>query len=523
MEESQLALSSLQDLETGQRGYLITHDSAFLQPYEAGRKEVWTHMDELARLTSDNPTQQVNLETLRDLAVKRVNRAADMLVLGQRSPASKELSQGMAEGRRIMDAFRAQCKVLMDEEGRLLKKRQDDLAITQNISSVLIALLCIVGAGVLFWTGRTVQQFVSAEEASKKEIEKIAALLDVNEDPIFVRDTNNKITYWNKGAETTYGYTQQEALGKSPYELLQTEFPTTVSRIDEELAAKSRWEGQLEHKTKEGRKLFIASRWLKQNDNSILEANRNVTDRVEREQKLKVLTAQLTRSNEDLQQFAYVASHDLQEPLRAVIGFMTLLNKRLEGKLQDEEKEWLGHAVDGAQRMRTLVNDLLTFSRVDSQGQPLEAGVDLNAVVKVAINNLSTLVEECGAVIEYDKLPRVTGDKGQLAQLMQNLIGNGLKYRSPDRKPAIKIESRSESGRQIVSVADNGIGFDMAHSKRIFVIFQRLHSRADHPGTGIGLALCKRIVERHKGEIWCDSKVGEGSTFFVSLPQEKGT
>ena len=242
--------------------------------------------------------------------------------------------------------------------------------------------------------------------------------------------------------------------------------------------------------------------------------DRTAEKRVERE--LLQKTNDLLRSNRDLEQFAYVASHDLQEPLRMVTSYTQLLARRYEGQLSEEADNFSRFAVDGALRMQALINALLTYSRIETRGWPLietETGVALDH----ALENLSPAVRESGAVIERGSLPRVVGDPVQIMQLFQNLVGNALKFRTPDRPPRITIRAEKEGEFYIFSFSDNGIGIDPQYFERIFTIFQRLHTKEEYPRTGIGLALCKRIVERHGGSIGVRSVPGEGSIFFFTL------
>jgi PAS domain S-box-containing protein len=225
---------------------------------------------------------------------------------------------------------------------------------------------------------------------------------------------------------------------------------------------------------------------------------------------------ELRRSNEELQQFAYVASHDLQEPLRMITSYLQLLNDRYADRLDDEAREFIDFAVDGAVRMKALISDLLTHSRVQTN-QELFAAVDMNAVVQRAQQDLANKIKETGAVIEIAPLPTVTGNFSMLAQLMQNLLSNALKFRSEDT-PKITIGVERKLNNWVFTVRDNGIGIDLKHAKRIFIIFQRLHSRSKYTGTGIGLAICKKVVERHNGSIWVESGKGEGATFYFTLP-----
>ena len=233
------------------------------------------------------------------------------------------------------------------------------------------------------------------------------------------------------------------------------------------------------------------------------------------EEELNRTLAELERSNADLAQFAYIASHDLQEPLRGVTGCVTLLEKRYAAQLDAGAKELIQHAVSSTSRMQTLINDLLAFSRVGTHGRPFEA-TDCNLTLRLALSNLSTTLEERGALVSSDPLPTVSADPVQLTQVFQNLVGNGVKF-CERRPPRIHVSARCEEGTWVFSVQDNGIGIDRQYWDRIFVLFQRLHARSEYAGTGIGLAICKRIVERHGGRIWVESELGKGSTFSFTL------
>jgi light-regulated signal transduction histidine kinase (bacteriophytochrome) len=235
------------------------------------------------------------------------------------------------------------------------------------------------------------------------------------------------------------------------------------------------------------------------------------------EQQLVQYAGELARSNAELEQFAYVASHDLQEPLRMVASFTQLLAQRYRGQLDKDADEFIGFAVDGATRMQSLVNDLLAYSRVGTRDKPF-APTDGGAVLQMALDNLAKSVEESGAVITYDPLPAVPGDEVQLTQLFQNLIGNAIKFRGRET-PRIHVSAEKQGPQWIFAVRDNGIGIAPEQQERIFMIFQRLHRRSEYPGTGIGLAICKKIVERHGGHIWVASKARDGATFYFSLTE----
>jgi light-regulated signal transduction histidine kinase (bacteriophytochrome) len=245
---------------------------------------------------------------------------------------------------------------------------------------------------------------------------------------------------------------------------------------------------------------------------------RDITERKRAEESLKEKTEELARSNRDLEQFAYVASHDLQEPLRMVTNYVQLLARRYKSKLDPDADDFINFAVDGAIRMWRLINDLLTYSRVGTQNKGLKS-TDCETVLKHSLDNLKIAIEENEAIITHDSLPTVMGDHLQLGQLFQNLIGNAIKFRG-EEPPRIHISASRNGGGWTFSVRDNGIGIAPEYAERIFVIFQRLHNREEYPGTGIGLAICKKIVERHGGCIWAESEVGKGTTFYFTLPME---
>ena len=236
----------------------------------------------------------------------------------------------------------------------------------------------------------------------------------------------------------------------------------------------------------------------------------------ERTGELKQRTDELARSNAELEQFAYIASHDLQEPLRMVSSYVQLLARRYQGKLDPDADEFIGYATDGAARMQRLINDLLAYSRVGTRGKAFEE-VNLTASLAQALENLQLRIKEKNATVTYGLLPTVYGDGGQLAQVFQNLIDNAIKFNTGEA-PRIDISARVEGTEYICSVKDNGIGIAPEYIDRLFVLFQRLHTRKEYPGTGLGLAICKRIVERHGGRIWVESELDKGSTFYFTIP-----
>ncbi|MGF7117653.1 PAS domain S-box protein [Methanobacterium oryzae] len=245
----------------------------------------------------------------------------------------------------------------------------------------------------------------------------------------------------------------------------------------------------------------------------------DITERKENEKQLTNLLADLRRSNDELRQFAYVSSHDLQEPLRTIASFTQLLEMRYKGKFDSDADEFIVYIVDAAKRMKQQIQDLLEYSRVETQGNEF-IEVDSNYILNQAINNLRNSIDENNAIITYDPLPYVIADSDQLMRVFQNLVGNSIKYRKTDEDPKIHISALEdlENSEYVFSVQDNGIGIEKEYFDRIFRIFQRLHTRVKYQGTGIGLSVVKKVIERHNGQVWVESEYGVGSTFYFSLP-----
>ena len=247
----------------------------------------------------------------------------------------------------------------------------------------------------------------------------------------------------------------------------------------------------------------------------IIGTTQDITERAKLEESLARRTEDLMLSNRELEQFAWFASHDLQEPLRMISTFMGLLKSKYQDKLGKDAQEYIAFAIDGAVRMKALVNDILSYARVDAKRRELEP-IDLNLALKSALESMQISIESSRAEITAESLPMVLGDSVQLAQIFLNLVGNSIKYRGSD-PPKIHISSQKKGKQWLIAVRDNGIGFEMQFADTIFDIFRRLHGRTEYPGTGIGLALCKKIVERHGGRIWAESALGKGSTFYFTL------
>ncbi|HKA53104.1 MAG TPA: PAS domain S-box protein [Candidatus Binatia bacterium] len=373
---------------------------------------------------------------------------------------------------------------------------------------------------IMGWYGTTtdIHDRKQAEEGLRQQAE----IIDHTHDAVLASDLDGLVLSWNKGAERLFGYTAEEMIGQSVLLLfpadLRAQFPTLVM-------APLRAQGQHEMETrqirKSGEECYIhlslsLRRDQRGNPMGIIGYGIDITARKQAEEALREQAAELQRSNEELQQFAYVASHDLQEPLRMVAAFVDLLARRYQGHLDKEAAEFIGYALDGARRMKALIDDLLAYSRVGTRREPF-VPVDCEKVLEETLQGLRLAVEESGAVITHDPLPVVHAGKLELGLLLQNLLSNALKFRNA-APPRVHLSAQQRGTEWLFSVRDHGIGIDPQHAERIFIIFQRLHTREEYPGTGIGLAICKKIVDRHGGRVWVESTLGRGATFFFTLP-----
>jgi PAS domain S-box-containing protein len=369
-----------------------------------------------------------------------------------------------------------------------------------------------------------------AEEALREERDRAQTYLDVAGVIILAIDVNQRITLINQAGYELLGQPEDQILGKNWFDTFLPERlrPQVKSVFDELVTGKAEpveyFENPVLCSTGDERLIAWHNRVIRDVEGNItgtLSSGEDITERVRAERSLRLTMADLERSNRELEQFAYVASHDLQEPLRMVSSYTQLLARRYSDQLDQDAHEFIGYAVDGAERMQRLIRDLLAYSRVGTRGKPFEE-TDCPRVFDRVLNNLQLLIDDTGAVITSDRLPTVMADESQMIELFQNLLDNAMTFHG-QTPPRIHVGAQRQEDEWLFSVSDNGIGIDPEYHDRIFVIFQRLHARGEYPGTGIGLAVCKRIVERHGGRIWVDSQLGEGATFYFTIPDREAT
>ena len=420
----------------------------------------------------------------------------------------------------------------------------------------ILTVSSIVIFSILIWLNARSLFRMDAERRHAER--KFEELLQAAPDAMVIVNKDGNIVLVNSQAETLFGYQQEEMLGQRVEMLMPKRYRNIHKQHRKgyftELQVRSMGQGpDLYGQRKDDSQFPIAvslSPLVTEKGTLVTAAIRDITERKQVEEALarqaEELTrqaAELTRSNSELSQFAYVASHDLQEPLRAIAGCVQLLQHRFQSELDSRTQELIFHTVDGVTRMQSLIDDLLTLSRLGARGEPFQY-INSSAALGRAVANLQISIAESGALVTQDPLPEVMADPMQLMQLFQNLIGNAIKFRR-DEIPRIHISAEIQNAESdllnsgaidpslivrhssfpeewVFSVKDNGIGIEREYHERIFGVFQRLHTRKEHPGTGIGLAICRKIVERHGGHIWVESEPGKGATFYFTLPNLNG-
>ncbi|WP_328558407.1 sensor histidine kinase [Streptomyces sp. NBC_00358] len=454
--------AALVNQETGIRGYAIAADRQFLDPYAQGKQDEAHAAARMRALIGDRPGLLANLETVEKRAAEWRRTYAEPLVAGVTPGKPRTIDQATAErGKKAFDRIRGAAAAQTAGLAAAVKDGQDQLASSRKVRDAVLVAMVVV----FLLTGVVLTILIRVLVARPLEELRIAT------------------------RRVAQGDFDHVILGGGPADVtaVATDVENMRQRIVAELASSREQQAVL---------------------------TRQAAD-------LDAQAVELRRSNAELEQFAYVASHDLQEPLRKVASFCQLLEKRYGDQLDDRARQYIDFAVDGAKRMQILINDLLTFSRVGRVNDS-RLPVDMAQALDKALANLDSAVTDSGARVDRpDELPRIVGDPTLMTMLWQNLVGNAVKFRHPDRPPHIRITCERDPKNPDawrLCVTDNGIGIPAEFEDKVFVIFQRLHSRDAYGGTGIGLALCKKIVEYHGGHIWIDTSYTDGTRFCFTLP-----
>ncbi|HEY9596584.1 MAG TPA: PAS domain S-box protein, partial [Cyanophyceae cyanobacterium] len=396
---------------------------------------------------------------------------------------------------------------------------------------------------------------ITERRQAEEQIKFQADILSQVSDAVIALDIRKRVTFWNQAAEKLYGCNVEELMGFFLSQGYQYSWynAADLETAHQALATTGTWHGETIHIRRDGSEIYVDSTvsvLMEPNGNakgllavirdisdrkraeaSILQLNQELESRVEQRtaelaqtneqlqqtnEQLAILNQEFQRSNQELEQFAYVASHDLQEPLRAITGYTQLLVNEYGDRFDETAQEYAAFVIDGAKRMQQLIQDLLAYSRVGTRGKEF-APTDCNAVLQQALQNLQVAIADEQAIITADPLPTVNADQNQLIQLLQNLIGNAIKFHR-EQSPQVHITAAQQDNYWLFQVRDNGIGIKPQYLERIFEVFKRLHTRREYPGTGIGLAICKKIITRHGGRIWAESNLGMGTTFYFTIP-----
>lgn len=386
------------------------------------------------------------------------------------------------------------------------------------------------GREVCLAISRDITERKQMEEALKESEEKFREIFNKANDMITLGELKDdglpgKYIEVNEVGLRRLGYTKEEFLNMDPLRIIAPERRKDVAKYAVEIWTKGHATFEMVHVTKTGQKIpvEVSTHIFKKNGkNVILAVSRDITERKESEKKLKELLEKLSTSNEELEQFAYIISHDLQEPLRTIANFTQLLQRRYEGKFDSDADEFMEYIVDASIRMKEMIHDLLEYSRVSTSKEELKP-LNLNELIEDVLNDLKFTIEENNALIIHEELPVVIGVYDQLFRVFMNFISNALKFKKENETPKITISAIEDkkSNEYIIRVNDNGIGIDKQYLDRIFEIFQRLHTRDKYKGSGIGLAITKKIIEMHGGRIWVESEHGVGSSFYFSLPMQQ--
>lgn len=540
-------LSLLKDAETAQRGFLLTGDAHYLEPYQAALANIPRFLEDLEKMSD----QRQRVQNLGELIRQKLEEMAETITLARSGNTAAALTIVRTDrGKRLMDQIRDLCAQIDSiSNGKLARSSEESrssewrLGVIATFGSALLGIL-LISASVAIQRGiETRQDLIEDLRKSERRYRESRDWLDTTlrsvGDGVIVAGADARVLFLNPVATELTGWTQDEAAGLPIYQVFvihNEETGAVVENPVDRALREGRIVGLANHTVltaKNGRRIPIDDSAGPiciegANVSGVVLVFRDVSERKQAEEQVALQSKRLAESNRELttvnqrlsqvnaelESFAYAVSHDLQSPLRGVSQMAALLSRRLEHNLDAQSQNYLKLIQSSAKQMQTLITGLLEYSRFSDVSLAVEP-TDCAELLSITQANLQTQIEQAGATLIVDPLPTVwAGD--QLARVFQNLIDNALKYRG-EKPPEIRISATRSADEWIVAVRDNGIGFDMKHADRIFDVFQRLHGGTQYEGSGVGLALCKRIVERYGGRIWAESVPGVGSTFYLNL------
>jgi PAS domain S-box-containing protein len=529
-----VVLSNTIEAESVQRGHVLTGEGSYSEQYHEVVPKLHANMVRLRTLTADNPSRQRNLDALDRLIAERL-ALLDQLIELQKSHLADiaGLKATVMEGTETQRAIHNLLDEMEKAENMLLKLRVSRAKASTRNSVIAILLGTSLAFGllcaVLYLLQREANQRALAEEALRGSEERLRMAVEAAEMGTWFWNIEKDEIYWSEKFRSLFGLTSDAKLNYQAF--LDVTHPDDRQRIDQtvrnaleldvpyDIEYRAVWPDSSVHWIAAKGRAHRSPDGVAVDMQGIVmdvTGRKKAQEMLQHQETLERRSADLKRSNDELQQFAYIAAHDLQEPLRMVASYTQLLARRYKGRLDSDADEFIGYAVDGAHRMQLLIGDLLAYCRVGTKGKELRE-ISSEAALEQALLNLQGVIQESGGVVTHDPLPSVIADGAQLVQLFQNVVGNAIKYRGVELPRVHVLAKKNDDREWIFSIQDNGLGIDPQYFEKIFVMFQRLHGREEFSGTGIGLAVCKRIAERHGGKIWVESKPGKGSTFYFNL------
>jgi PAS domain S-box-containing protein len=526
-------LSNLKDAETGQRGFLVTGEDQYLEPYNQALSEVPRIVRRLEAVVAKWPDEAQGLGAIQPLISSKLSELQQTIALRRAHRDAEALAiVRRGRGKAIMDEIRqrlgAITEVAQGRSNRLSEAAGQStgrlrLASTGG-SLILLGFLAVLAITVSRSTTLREQLYVQARAREKLWATTVSSIADA----VILTDASGKITFINSVAQQLSGWDETEALGRSVSDVLVLVNEETRARVDnpvEQALQTGVAVGLTNHTTligKKGGEISIddSAAPIRDEDGKIVGAVlifRDITAKRLSDRKVAETAVALRRANEELQQFAYMASHDLRSPLNSVSSMAQILAQRLGNQLGKEGQELIDYITGGVARMNRLIDDILSFANASEVNREPAYPVPVDQMLERALENLASEIRESGASIKSDPLPWVLAHETPVLQMLQNLVGNALKYSSDD-PPQIFISSAEQGSECVISVRDNGIGIEHQYAEEIFQPFRRLHGQ-EYPGSGIGLASCKKIATAYGGRIWVESEPGKGSTFFFTLPR----
>jgi PAS domain S-box-containing protein len=523
-------LADIADTQSNARRAIAIGNQATLSTYRSSQTQIHQRVTRLRQLTSDNSRQQRRLVPLEQAVAARL-RSQELAISmrGHAGPAAALeflRSDAFLGEREVMGTTIAE---MAAAEKTLLLQREAEFDVSQRKATFTLVFMGLVVLLILAFLFYILERDIRARKWAHKALQQSADefhdLYDKAPCGYFSLDPSGVLQQVNATLTAWLGYSREEILqiSKSGHFLTpeSTQLFEAVFTRFKERGRINELSLDMMRKDNSIVPILLTAEAIRDSSDRYVSCRGTIFDITERkkaEDHLLKTVGELKRSNDELQQFAYVASHDLQEPLRMVASYTQLIAKRYKGRLDADADEFIAYAVDGSNRMQGLIQDLLAYSRAGAKGKPLRE-ISSETALKEALTNLRATIEDSHAVVTHDSLPAVTTNDIQLAQVFQNLVANAIKYRGPEA-PRIHISATKNGGNEwIFSVRDNGMGISPQYFERIFILFQRLHGREEFEGTGIGLAICKKILERLGGRIWVESQPATGSTFHFALPE----